>query len=233
MEEIVGSGATVIPGNEAFKLYDTYGFPIDLTQIIAGERSVQVDVSGFERALEAQRGRSRAARRASGAAEVGVPAVHVKKPGAWRTLKRGKQKFVGYERTEAESDILAFRRDGDQVELLLRENPFYAESGGQVSDIGTVAGEGWSLPVETVRKDVKGTVVGGGATQGTHAWTSLAAEISSAITAPRTWCTRRCDGIWGPTCASRDRWSHRRVFASTSRTSARSTRKRSASSSAT
>ena len=166
LEEIVGSGATVIPGNEAFKLYDTYGFPIDLTQIIAGERSVQVDVSGFERALEAQRGRSRAARRASGAAEVGVPAVHVKKPGAWRTLKRGKQKFVGYERTEAESDILAFRRDGDQVELLLRENPFYAESGGQVSDIGTVAGEGWSLPVETVRKDVKGTVVGGGATQG-------------------------------------------------------------------
>jgi alanyl-tRNA synthetase len=166
LEEIFSSGVTVIQGDDAFKLYDTYGFPIDLTQIIAGERGVQVDVSGFERALEAQRGRSRAARRASGALEVGAPAVHVERPSAWRTLKRGRQKFVGYECTEAESDILAFRRDGDQVELLLRENPFYAESGGQVSDVGTVVGEGWSLPVETVRKDVKGTVVGGGAAEG-------------------------------------------------------------------
>jgi alanyl-tRNA synthetase len=175
LDEIVASGATVIAGEEAFKLYDTYGFPIDLTQIIGGERGVAVDVAGFERALGEQRERSRAARRdVSGVQhgrltekteletrQVGGPAVHIKKPGAWRTLKRGKQKFVGYDRTEADSDILAYRQDGGQVELLLRENPFYAESGGQVSDTGALRGEGWSLPVERVRKDPKGITVGG------------------------------------------------------------------------
>jgi alanyl-tRNA synthetase len=93
---------------------------------------------------------------------VGAPAVHVKQPGVWRTLKRGKQKFVGYETTETDSDLLAFRQAGPRVELVLRENPFYAEAGGQVSDIGSVAGKGWTLEVDEVRKDpAKGTVVAG------------------------------------------------------------------------
>jgi alanyl-tRNA synthetase len=160
LEEIFASGAKVIPGDEAFKLYDTYGFPIDLTQIIGAERSVSVDLDGFERALETQRQRSRKAGRRS-AGEAGAPAVHARPRGGWRRLKRGKQKFVGYERTEADSDILAFREEAGNIELLLRENPFYAESGGQVSDAGVVRGEGWMLPVDTVRKDAKGTVVAG------------------------------------------------------------------------
>jgi len=122
LEEIFASGAREIPGDEAFKLYDTFGFPIDLTQIIAGERGVGVELAGFERALEAQRRRSRAAR-TSGATG---PAVHVPKPGKWRTLKRGRQKFVGYQQTEADTELLAFRQDGPRVELLLKENPFYA-----------------------------------------------------------------------------------------------------------
>jgi alanyl-tRNA synthetase len=175
LEELFASGARTIPGDDAFKLYDTFGFPIDLTQIIAGERGVSVDLAGFERALEEQRERSRAARReateayAPGEKEVAEkrraakgPAVHAKKPEAWRTLKRGKQKFVGYDTTEADSDLLAFRQTGERVELVLRENPFYAESGGQVSDIGSVAGKGWTLEVDEVRKDVsKGTVIAG------------------------------------------------------------------------
>jgi alanyl-tRNA synthetase len=167
LEEIVTSGAPVIPGEEAFKLYDTYGFPIDLTQIIAGERGVTVDVAAFERALDRQRERSRAAHRGGGSGDGtrkpgrGSPAVHVKKPGAWRTLSRGRQKFVGYDRIEADSDILAFREDGSQLELLLRENPFYAESGGQVSDVGRLTGAGWSMAVEAVHKDPKGIVIGG------------------------------------------------------------------------
>jgi alanyl-tRNA synthetase len=168
LDEIFASGATVLPGDEAFKLYDTFGFPIDLTQIIAGERGVSVDAAGFERALDEQRERSRAARHqivtpGTGEARWGgvAPTVHVKNPGAWRTLKRGKQKFVGYERTETNSDILAFRQDGERLELVLRENPFYAESGGQVSDVGRLIGGGWSMAVDTVRKDPKGTVVGG------------------------------------------------------------------------
>jgi alanyl-tRNA synthetase len=162
LEEIFASGAKAIPGDEAFKLYDTFGFPIDLTQIIAEERGVEVDLQGFEQALEKQRHRSRRAR-VSGQASVqeGGPAVIVPKPGKWRSVKRGKQKFVGYQKTEADTDVLAFRQEGPRVELVLKENPFYVESGGQVSDTGAIAGEGWSLSVDSVRKDSKGTVVGG------------------------------------------------------------------------
>jgi alanyl-tRNA synthetase len=87
--------------------------------------------------------------------------VHVDKSGAWKTVRRGRQKFVGYGATEADSEILAFRQDGPQLELRLRENPFYAESGGQVSDTGRVRGDGWTLDVATVRKDEKGTIVAG------------------------------------------------------------------------
>jgi alanyl-tRNA synthetase len=165
LDEIFAAGAKTISGADAFKLYDTFGFPIDLTEIIAGERGVRVDLAGFERALDQQRTRSRAARVTPGTGTIKVegyaPSVHVAKPGKWRSLKRGKQKFVGYQRTEADTELLAFRQEGPQVELILRENPFYAESGGQVSDTGTIAGEGWNLAVSSVRKDSKGTVVGG------------------------------------------------------------------------
>jgi alanyl-tRNA synthetase len=162
LEEIFASGATTISGEDAFKLYDTYGFPIDLTQIIAGERGVGVELAGFERALDEQRKRSRAARAGTRKeAESGAPAVRTGKGDKWRSVKRGKQRFVGYDTTEADTEILAFRQEGPRVELVLKENPFYAESGGQVSDIGGVSGEGWSLSVDSVRKDPKGTVVGG------------------------------------------------------------------------
>jgi alanyl-tRNA synthetase len=179
LEEIFASGLSTIPGEDAFKLYDTFGFPIDLTQIIAGERGVQVDLEGYERARGAQQQRSRTARTSGQVAAIG-PAVIIPKPGKWRTVKRGKQKFVGYQSTEAESEVLAFRQDGDRVDVILRENPFYAESGGQVSDIGGLSGQGWSLPVDTVRKDLKGTVVSG----------SLAEEfapetVHAAVDAPR------------------------------------------------
>jgi alanyl-tRNA synthetase len=160
LEEIFASGARLIPGEEAFKLYDTFGFPIDLTAIIAQERGVGVDEAGFERALEEQRQRSRQAR-TSGQASLAAPAVHTPKAGKWRSVRRGKQKFVGYRTTEADTDILAFRQEGPRVDLVLRENPFYVESGGQVSDVGGVAGPGWSLAIDAVRKDPKGTVVSG------------------------------------------------------------------------
>jgi alanyl-tRNA synthetase len=160
LEEIFASGARLIPGEEAFKLYDTFGFPIDLTAIIAQERGVGVDEAGFERGLEAQRQRSRQAR-TSGQASLAAPAVHTPKAGKWRSVRRGKQKFVGYRTTEADTDILAFRQEGPRVDLVLRENPFYVESGGQVSDVGGVAGPGWSLAIDAVRKDPKGTVVSG------------------------------------------------------------------------
>jgi alanyl-tRNA synthetase len=181
LEEIFASGAKAIPGDEAFKLYDTFGFPIDLTQIIAGERGVEVDLEGFERALEVQRHRSRTAR-VSGQATVqeGGPAVIVPQPGKWRSVKRGKQKFVGYQKTEADTDVLAFRQQGPRVELILKENPFYVESGGQVSDTGVIAGEDWSLPVDSVRKDSKGTVISGTLDQEFEPTT-----LHAAVDAPR------------------------------------------------
>jgi alanyl-tRNA synthetase len=164
LEEIFASGVTTISGEEAFRLYDTFGFPIDLTQIIAGERGVGVELAGFERALEEQRERSRAARAGGTSLKDGNPAgpaVRTGKRDKWRSVKRGKQRFVGYDTTESETEVLAFRQEGPRVELVLKENPFYAESGGQVSDIGGLRGEGWSLTVDSVRKDAKGTVVGG------------------------------------------------------------------------
>jgi alanyl-tRNA synthetase len=179
LEEIFASGARIIPGEDAFKLYDTFGFPIDLTEIIAGERGVQVDLAGFERALGQQRQRSRSARTSGQETAVG-PAVIVPKPGKWRTVKRGKQKFVGYQQTEAESDVLAFRQDGDRVDVVLRENPFYAESGGQVSDVGGLAGQGWSLPVDAVRKDAQGTIV-----SGSFAEEFAPEPVLAAVDAPR------------------------------------------------
>ena len=188
LEDIFASGAKAIPGDEAFKLYDTFGFPIDLTEIIAGEHGVEVDLEGFERALEEQRTRSRTAR-TSGAVSTGAsrssgsveaPAVHTTPAGKWRTVRRGKQKFVGYGATEADTDLLAFRQDGPRVELLLKENPFYAESGGQVSDVGVVEGKDWSLAVDSVRKDAKGTVVGG-----TFGEEFEPATLHAAVDAPR------------------------------------------------
>jgi alanyl-tRNA synthetase len=147
----------VISGEDAFKLYDTYGFPLDLTQMIAAEHNHTVDVEGFEAALGQQRRRSRAARKA-GTRDTG----NVQRAGDWiEVKKKGKQQWIGYEATKSETEPIAFRQTGDQLELILEENPFYAESGGQVSDTGVVKGDGWELTVEDVEKvEGKSAVVG-------------------------------------------------------------------------
>jgi alanyl-tRNA synthetase len=153
LDELTGGPIT---GADAFKLYDTYGFPLDLTQLIAAERGQAVDAEGFERALAVQRERSRRARpsgplirRAAGSGE-------------WVSVKpQAPQRWIGYERTNADTEVLAFRQSGDALELVLEENPFYAESGGQVSDTGLVRGAGWELTVEDVEKvDGRSAVVG-------------------------------------------------------------------------
>ncbi|HEV8265182.1 MAG TPA: alanine--tRNA ligase [Gemmatimonadales bacterium] len=154
LDELKGTAA--ISGEDAFKLYDTHGFPLDLTQLIAGERGQTVDVEGFERALGQQRHRSRAARK------VGAGRRKAATGGEWVAVKpKGRQKWIGYETTQAETEPIAFRQQGDRLALVLEENPFYAESGGQVSDTGVVKGEGWELTVEDVEKvDGKSAVVG-------------------------------------------------------------------------
>ncbi|HEX9105819.1 MAG TPA: alanine--tRNA ligase-related protein, partial [Longimicrobiales bacterium] len=132
---------------DVFKLYDTFGFPVDLTELIARERGYAVDSEGFEKALEEQRERSRADRRAAGLE------VTTELADGWVELDTAaEQEWVGYEETETDTDVIAFRRENGRVAVSLRRNPFYAESGGQVSDQGLIEGEGWRLVVDDVRK---------------------------------------------------------------------------------
>jgi alanyl-tRNA synthetase len=140
-----GSGGE-LGGEDAFRLYDTYGFPIDLTELMAEERGYTVDMAGFEAALEEQRRRSREDRAASGA-EAGEELAH-----GWTELEDADQEFVGYEATEVETAVVAYRRQNGRAALQLRENPFYVEAGGQVSDRGVVEGDGWRMVVDDVRR---------------------------------------------------------------------------------
>ncbi len=139
-----------ISGDEAFRLYDTFGFPLDLTELMARERGYDVDGVGFERALEEQRERSRADRAAAG---VGGGDERLSD---WTVLVEGApQRWVGWTEGEVRTRVVAVwggESGGEEAGVILEENPFYAEAGGQVSDQGRVEGEGWSLDVATVRK---------------------------------------------------------------------------------
>src|SRR5262245_3074018 len=131
-------------GETAFTLYDTYGFPLDLTQDALKPRGITVDVDGFNRAMQQQRDQARAAWAGSG--EAATEAV-------WFKLRelQGATDFLGYETEDAEGIVLALARDGEEVlklgkgesgAVLLNQTPFYAESGGQVGDTGVMTGEG-------------------------------------------------------------------------------------------
>jgi alanyl-tRNA synthetase len=142
-----------ISGEDAFKLYDTYGFPIDLTELMARERGYTVDILGFEAALETQRKRSQDERKAK---KIAVGTDDLADLSNWE-LPKGTTSpvasFVGYDAVDIETRVTALRRLGDdRVALLLEETPFYAESGGQISDQGEITGDGWKVAVDDVRK---------------------------------------------------------------------------------
>jgi alanyl-tRNA synthetase len=149
-----------ISGDDAFRLYDTYGFPIDLTELMARERGYSVDLAGFEASLAQQRSQSQAERKSR---KLGVGADDFADVAAWRSSGQGDgdsgpgslppTNFVGYDVVEIETQVAAVRRlEDDRVAVLLRETPFYAESGGQVSDHGEIVGDGWRVDVTDVRK---------------------------------------------------------------------------------
>ncbi|WP_028990554.1 alanine--tRNA ligase [Thermithiobacillus tepidarius] len=151
---IAQMGGTIIPGDAVFKLYDTYGFPVDLTADIARERGLAVDEAGFEAAMAEQKSRSRAAWAGSG---------EVKSEKVYHDLRARMQpvEFLGYERLDAEAAVVALLRDGEPVERLrageagvvvLDRTPFYGESGGQVGDQGALLWDGGRFAVDNTQK---------------------------------------------------------------------------------
>ncbi|MDB4887940.1 MAG: Alanine-tRNA ligase, eukaryota/bacteria [Gemmatimonadetes bacterium] len=166
-----------ISGEDAFRLYDTFGFPIDLTELMAHERGYTVDITGFEAALGAQRTRSQDERKSR---KLGVEADLLGELAQWeRGSDDADSRFVGYETIELETNVAALRRlDGDRVAVLLRESPFYAESGGQVADEGEIVGEGWRIDVDGVRK-VEGRSAALGRLTGTFHFGPATARVPS------------------------------------------------------
>ena len=142
LEDDLSAGGKKLPGTSAFLLHDTYGFPLELTQEIASERGVEVDIAGFQSEMNEQKTRAKSARK-SGRSD----ADRVE---AYRAVMEthGVTEFVGYVHDASESTVLA-ALDGDDscVEVFLDHTPFYAESGGQVGDIGSIIGEGFELSV--------------------------------------------------------------------------------------
>jgi len=144
-----------IAGEDAFKLYDTFGFPIDLTELMARERGYLVDIAGFERALDTQRKASQEDRKSK---RISVVTDDLANLSSWTSEHAALHeiatgKFVGYDVTEIETVVTAVKDVGEgQVAVMLRESPFYAESGGQISDVGEIIGKGWRVDVTEVRK---------------------------------------------------------------------------------
>ena len=142
----------VIPGADAFRLYDTYGFPVDLTADIARERDMTVDMDGFNAAMETQRETARAAGKFGGGVTLSADLVATLKPTV----------FLGYDRLQADGlSVVAVLKDGrpvdsaragDEVIVFTDQTPFYAESGGQVGDTGTLQGAGVTLQVRDTQK---------------------------------------------------------------------------------
>ena len=142
----------VIPGVDAFRLYDTYGFPLDLTQDIARERDLTVDIEGFNAAMDTQRETARAAGKFGGGVTLSADLVATLKPTV----------FLGYDRLQADDlTVVAILKDGrpvegaqsgDDVIVLTNQTPFYAESGGQVGDNGSLSGAGVQVDVSDTQK---------------------------------------------------------------------------------
>ncbi len=137
-------GKDKLSGEDAFKLHDTYGFPIDLTELMARERGVEVDVEGFNKHMQEQKERARAA---------GKFLVDQSDSKSWNVVEDTDDfEFVGYDDAEAEVKIIAYRKEGDRFAIQLNKTPFYAESGGQVADTGLITNGDEYLKVLDVQK---------------------------------------------------------------------------------
>jgi alanyl-tRNA synthetase len=164
-----------ISGEDAFRLYDTFGFPIDLTELMARERGYVVDIAGFEAALDTQRKRSQEERKSR---KLGVAMDALDDLTTWETSgKAPEATFVGYDVVEIDTQVTAVKHLADgRIAVLLRETPFYAESGGQISDRGEIVGDGWRVTVDDVRK-VDGRPAAVGRLEGSFKFGPAAARV--------------------------------------------------------
>ena len=155
----------VIAGEDAFELYDTFGFPIDLTRLMAEEKGWKVDEDGFNRAMQAQKDRARAAA--------------AKETGDWVVLRQGENvEFVGYDQLEVhDAKVLRYRtvktKKGSQFQVVLNRTPFYAESGGQHGDTGTLDFGGEKVQVVDTQKENDLVV---------HILEKLPSDLSASVT---------------------------------------------------
>ncbi|WP_294321948.1 alanine--tRNA ligase [uncultured Chryseobacterium sp.] len=143
IQQTIADNQKVLPTEEVFELYDTYGFPDDLTRIIAEEKGLTIDEKGFEQALDKQKQRSKA--------------DSAQKVYDWVTLEEKPENFVGYDKFESETYITRYRKvenkDGEFYQVVLSESPFYPEGGGQVGDKGILENAAESFEVLETKKE--------------------------------------------------------------------------------
>ncbi len=143
IEETKAAGKTVISGVDAFTLYDTYGFPLDLTELILRENGMEVNIEEFNAEMQKQKERARNA-----------AAIET---GDWVVLKEGESKFVGYDLFECEAEILRYRKikqkNKELFQIVLDQTPFYAEMGGQVGDTGWLIADDEKLDVVDTKRE--------------------------------------------------------------------------------
>mgnify|MGYP003331432061 FL=1 len=155
-------GSIRVSGDDAFKLHDTYGFPIDLTLEMAAEAGLQVDADGFKRLMKEQKERAKADAKSKKSAHADLS--------AYREIldKTGSTNFVGYEKLEMSAAVTGLLKDGkriasavvgDEVEVVLDNTPFYAEGGGQLADGGIIKSSGAIFEVDDVQSPVSGLIV--------------------------------------------------------------------------
>ena len=143
MEETKAAGSTVLNGVDAFTLYDTYGFPLDLTELILRENKMEANIEEFNVEMQKQKERARNA-----------AAIET---GDWITLKEGESKFVGYDLFECEAEILRYRqikqKNKTLYQIVLDQTPFYAEMGGQVGDCGWLMADDEQVEVIDTKRE--------------------------------------------------------------------------------
>lgn len=182
-----------LSGTTAFKLYDTYGFPLDLTQDALKAKNINVDTRGFDEAMEKQRAEAR--RNWAGSGDAGTDKI-------WFELqdKLGSTEFLGYNTLRADAEITALVQNGQEISetsagefyLLANQTPFYGEMGGQVGDIGTIVGDGFEIEVTDTKKKLDGLwvhvckMLNGSVRKGTFASFRVNEENRHAIEANHT-----------------------------------------------